>query len=198
MPGHTITVWDSPTRAKPLIPVVFGLVSNDDTIDLWIAEATAALRGLATDHGFVELRRVELAQQQDWACTWCEQPLFPADIGAGRTQVDHVIPIIRGGPREPWNLELLHSKCNGSKGDRMTARAWALAKAHGIEAVAPDPAALRHGVETVRTGLRRIQRVLADFEAAHLEIEGDVELDDLLAEVRAAAAAIAGRPVWLS
>jgi hypothetical protein len=175
-----------------LIPLVFSLVSNDDTIDMWIAEAIAAIRGLATDHGSAELRRrVELAQQQDWTCTWCEQPLLPADIGAGRTQVDHVIPIIRGGPRESWNLELLHSKCNGSKGDRMTAGAWALARMHGIEAVPPDPAALRHGVETVRTGLRRIQRVLADFEAANLEIEDDGELDHLLAEVHAAATAVA-------
>jgi hypothetical protein len=108
--------------------------------------------------------------------------------------VDHVIPIIRGGPREAWNLELLHSKCNGSKGDRMTAGAWALARVHGIEAVPPDPAALRHGVETVRTGLRRIQRVLADFEAANLEIEDDGELDRLLSEVHTAAAAVADAP----
>jgi hypothetical protein len=182
-----------------LILLVLSLMSHDDdTIDMWIAEATAAIRGLATDHGSVEVRRrVELAQQQDWRCIWCEQPLLPADIGAGRTQVDHVIPIIRGGPREPWNLELLHSKCNGSKGDRMTPRAWALARAHGIEAVPPDPAALRHGVETVRTGLRRIQRVLADFEAAHLEIEGDVELHDLLAEVHAAVAVTGVRSGYL-
>jgi hypothetical protein len=173
---------------KPLIPVVFGLVSNDDTIDMWIAEATAALRGLATDNGFVEPRhRVELAQQQDGTCTWCEQQLSPADIGAGRTQVDHVIPIIRGGPREPWNLELLHSKCNGSKGDRMTVKAWVLARVHDIEAAPPDPAALRHGVEAVTIGLRRIQRVLADFEAPHFEIADDVELDYLLAEVHAVA-----------
>jgi hypothetical protein len=170
---------------------MFNFVSNEDTVDIWIAEATVALRGIATDHGSVELRRrVELAQQQDWTCTWCEQTLFPADIGAGRTQVDHVIPIIRGGPREPWNLELLHSKCNGSKGDRMTARAWALARAHALEAVPPNRAALSHGVETVATGLRRIQRVLADFEAAHLEIPGDGELDHLLAEVHAAAVAV--------
>jgi 5-methylcytosine-specific restriction endonuclease McrA len=97
---------------------MFSLVSNRDCIDLWVGEATAALRGMATDHGPTELRRrVELAQLQDWTCTWCEKPLLPADIGVGQTQVDHVIPIIRGGPREPWNSELLHSRCNGSKGD---------------------------------------------------------------------------------
>jgi 5-methylcytosine-specific restriction endonuclease McrA len=62
--------------------------------------------------------------QQDWTCTWCEKPLTPEDIGASRTQLDHVIPAIRGGPHASWNKELLHSGCNASKGDRMTAKAW--------------------------------------------------------------------------
>ena len=175
----------------PSIPVVCYLVSNDN-VALSVGEATAALRGIPTDHSPAELRRrVELAHQQDWTCTWCGQPLLPADIGAGRTQVDHVIPLIRGGPREPWNRELLHSNCNGSKGRRMTDRAWALARQHDIDAVPPHPAALRNAVRAAANDVRRIRRAMADFDAAGMEIADDVELDNLLAELHAVADEVA-------
>jgi HNH endonuclease len=160
-------------------------VSNN-VVDLYASEAAAALRGLATDHSPAELRRrVELAQQQNWACTWCGKQLFPAEIGTGQTQVDHVIPLIRGGPHARWNRELLHSKCNGAKGGRMTAKAWDLARRHSVSVVPPDAAALHNAVEAVASGLRRIGLVLAEFQAAGLEVPADVELAGVLADVRA-------------
>jgi HNH endonuclease len=166
------------------------LVTND-VVDQYVSEAAAALRGLATDHSPAELRRrIELAQRQEWTCTWCGQPLRPADIGGGRTQVDHVIPLIRGGPHASWNTELLHSGCNGAKGQRMTARAWDLARQRGVCVVPPDPGALRNAVDAVAAGLRRIGVVLADFQAG-LEIPVDDELDDLLTDVHATAYRIA-------
>jgi hypothetical protein len=142
-------------------------VTDDETIDVQVGEAVAALRGHATDHSIVELRRrVELARCQEWTCTWCRERLIPADIGASQTQVDHVIPIIRGGPREPWNTELLHSRCNGSKGGRMTARAWSLARLHDVDVVPPDPVGLRNALEAIVGGLRRVSQLLEDFAAA--------------------------------
>jgi hypothetical protein len=165
-----------------------------DVIDRCLAEAAAALRGDGSDHNPAELRRrVELAHQQDWTCTWCEKPLLPQDIGAGRTQVDHVIPVRRGGPHAPWNKELLHGGCNASKKDRMTARAWDLARRHAVDVVPPDPAALRNGAEAIAGGIRRIGQALADFDGAGLEPPLDGELAGLLADAIAAADRIIGR-----
>jgi hypothetical protein len=159
-----------------------------DAIDLYVAEATAALRGTGWEHNPAELRRrVELGHQQDWTCTWCGKPLFPEDIGAGRTQLDHVIPAIRGGPHASWNRELLHNGCNASKGDRMTSRAWELARRHAVDVVPPDPAALRNGAEALAGGIRRIGQVLADFDGAGLEPPYDSDLASLLADSIAAA-----------
>lgn len=158
------------------------------TIDrhLALANAAAALRGLATDHSVGELRRrVELAESQKWTCTWCRLPLHPSDIGAGYTDMDHVIPLIRGGPRANWNRELLHSKCNRAKGKRMTARAWSLAAEHAVAVVPPDPVMLRRAVQAVANGLTRIDWALADLQSAGLEVPADAELLQLLADVRA-------------
>jgi hypothetical protein len=167
-------------------------VDDDEEVEARVVEAVAALPGLGTDHSIAELRRrVELARRQDWSCTWCGEPLLPADIGAGRTQVDHVIPLIRGGPRAPWNTQLLHVSCNGSKASRMTARAWELARLHAVEVVPPDPAGLRNTVETIAGALRRIPYLLEDYDAAGLEAPCVDELDDLLPGVLAAADAIA-------
>jgi hypothetical protein len=162
-------------------PIPCCVVSN--AIDRYVADATAALCGIGWEHSPAELRRrVELAQQQDWTCTWCEQPLTPEDIGASRTQLDHVIPAIRGGPHASWNKELLHSACNASKGDRMTAKAWDLARRYAVNVVPPDPAALRNGVEAVAGGIRRIRQSLADFDGAGLEPPFDDDLAGQLAE----------------
>jgi hypothetical protein len=167
-------------------------VNDDRVVEVIVGEAVAALRDLPTDHSLAQLRRrVELARRQDWTCTWCGERLLPAEIGAGQTQVDHLIPLIRGGPRQSWNTELLHGRCNGSKGRTMTAKAWALARQHDVEVVPPEPASLRNAVEAITNALRRIPLLLADFDAADLEVPFDVELDGLLTGVRAAADAIA-------
>lgn len=167
-------------------------MDDDEAVEARVAEAVAALPGLDADHSMAELRRrVELARRQDWTCTWCGDSVLPADIGAGRTQVDHVIPLIRGGPRALWNTELLHGSCNGSKGSRMTARAWTLARLHAVNVAPPDPASLRNAVETIARALRRIPNLLEDYHAAGLEAPCADELDDLLPGVLAAADAIA-------
>jgi 5-methylcytosine-specific restriction endonuclease McrA len=75
----------------------------------------------------------QLADRQDGMCPWCSLPLL-ADLAAAH--VDHVIPASRGGPDCLWNLQLLHPKCNRTKGDRLTPEALALASAHGINLLA--------------------------------------------------------------
>jgi HNH endonuclease len=71
----------------------------------------------------------KLATAQGWICTWCCQPL-PADLDW--TNIDHVIPASRGGPHDRWNLDVLHSRCNIAKRDKITPRALELAAEHGI------------------------------------------------------------------
>lgn len=86
----------------------------------------------------------------------------PADIGAGQTQVDHVIPLIHGGPGAPWNTELLHGSCNGSKGGRMIARPWARSRRYAKDVVPPDPAGLRNALDAIAGALHRIPYLLED------------------------------------
>ncbi len=71
----------------------------------------------------------KLAAAQGWICTWCCQPL-PGDLGW--TNIDHVIPASQGGPHDRWNLDVLHSRCNIAKRDKITPRALELAAEHGI------------------------------------------------------------------
>ena len=57
----------------------------------------------------------KLYDQQDGVCPLCGEPI---DIG-GKWEVDHVIPHSRGGGNERENLQLVHQKCNRSKGKKV-------------------------------------------------------------------------------
>jgi 5-methylcytosine-specific restriction endonuclease McrA len=75
-------------------------------------------------------QRESLGERQSWMCVWCSQSI---ESGA-KTDIDHIIPKSSGFViEEDWNLQLLHSSCNRSKSDRITAQALRLAAAHGIE-----------------------------------------------------------------
>ena len=58
----------------------------------------------------------------------CGLPL--ADVGGNH--VDHLIPVVRGGPDDDWNLQLLHSECNLRKADSLVPAAVTAAVAHGL------------------------------------------------------------------
>jgi hypothetical protein len=98
--------------------------------------------------------------RQGGRCPWCGLPL-PADLSTRRPRddpmstvaIDHVIPLTRGGPRRAeWNKQLVHRKCNSSKGNWVTAVALALAAEHGAEvldflAICPHPGPLPRDAE---------------------------------------------------
>lgn len=94
-----------------------------------IGQRACAEHRKAADAQASARRRTKLATAQAWACTWCSTSLS-ADLS--RTQVDHVIPVSRGGPDEQWNLQLLHDSCNRAKRDKLTPQALALAAERGI------------------------------------------------------------------
>ena len=74
-------------------------------------------------------RRARLAKAQDGMCPECELPL-PEDLT--ETEIDHIIPRVRGGPEDAWNKRLVHFMCNRSKRFKLTDEAVALAAEHGV------------------------------------------------------------------
>lgn len=74
-----------------------------------------------------------LVERDGWLCSWCEKSLqddFDTAV------IDHVIPVTRGGPRDPqWNQQVLHPRCNRAKINSITDRARILAAEHGFELV---------------------------------------------------------------
>lgn len=52
--------------------------------------------------------------------------------------VDHVIPEVRNGPDEDWNLQLMHPGCNQRKSDNIVPAALVLAEQHGVTLSRPD------------------------------------------------------------
>jgi 5-methylcytosine-specific restriction endonuclease McrA len=82
-------------------------------------------------------RRARLAARQGMICPWCDRAL-PQDLAG--TQVDHIIPVSRGGADDAWNLQLLHGRCNRAKGAKLTPAAVALALAHALSLLVAIPA----------------------------------------------------------
>lgn len=60
-----------------------------------------------------ELRR-EIAARDNYTCQICDK-YMPDGVGL---HIDHIVPVSRGGKTVPSNLQVLCSKCNGSKGNR--------------------------------------------------------------------------------
>lgn len=70
--------------------------------------------------------REELFQKQDGKCVLCGGILPPVDRSIedleNPTQyptLDHKIPTSKGGTNRKSNLQLVHSKCNNEKGDKI-------------------------------------------------------------------------------
>lgn len=66
----------------------------------------------------------------------CGLPLGDPD----GNHVDHLIPEVRNGPQDEWNLQLMHPECNMRKSDRLVPAARLAAKQHGVVLTRPDGA----------------------------------------------------------
>lgn len=55
----------------------------------------------------------ELCQEQDWRCMYCGRRRGFRDL-----EIDHKVPIARGGNNRPRNLQVLCHSCNKRKGDQ--------------------------------------------------------------------------------
>jgi hypothetical protein len=60
------------------------------------------------------------AYPRDWVARWTDALGGLCAYGCGRpaTQVDHIVPVVRGGSNDCWNLLPVCRKCNGSKKDK--------------------------------------------------------------------------------
>ena len=59
--------------------------------------------------------RQEIMERDNYTCQICGK-YMPDKVGL---QIDHIIPIAKGGKTVPSNLQVLCSRCNGSKHDKL-------------------------------------------------------------------------------
>lgn len=83
-------------------------------------EAETRRRARKQRNGVIPYRRADIYERDGWVCQLCLAPVdkelqWPDPLCA---TIDHVIPIVKGGPDSPDNVQLSHARCNMSKGDR--------------------------------------------------------------------------------
>lgn len=63
-------------------------------------------------------------ERDQWVCRLCFEPVDRYAIAPqpNAPTLDHIIPISRGGPHQPHNLQCAHWKCNINKSDAMPRR----------------------------------------------------------------------------
>ena len=74
------------------------------------AEHRAKQRALMTP----ELRR-QIAERDNYTCQKCGR-YMPDGFGL---EIDHIVPVSKGGETVPWNLQVLCYKCNAEKGAKI-------------------------------------------------------------------------------
>lgn len=71
-------------------------------------------RAMRAGNGFEPYRRVDIFERDGWTCKLCDLPVDPSldwPHPMAKT-IDHVIPVSKGGPDSPANVQLAHFGCN--------------------------------------------------------------------------------------
>jgi 5-methylcytosine-specific restriction endonuclease McrA len=84
-------------------------LSNPEAYKQRSRNRTARLKGADGSHSSADVRRQYV--MQSGACFWCDRA-----VGV-RFDVDHLIPLSKGGSNWPWNLVIACPRCNRSKHD---------------------------------------------------------------------------------
>ena len=93
-------------------------------------------------------QKLEIWQRHAGICLCCANPIFESDIP--KSQVDHIIPINRGGGHETSNLALAHSRCNSDKHNKTLEEHWGWRFRSGLDTTQIDRAKLDLVIETNR------------------------------------------------
>lgn len=79
-----------------------------------IRTATQVKRRALENTIFEDIDRMVVYKRDEGVCQICEKP-----VGADEFQLDHVVPIIEGGPHLYTNVQVAHGTCNRRKGRKM-------------------------------------------------------------------------------
>ncbi len=71
----------------------------------------AKRRGMIAANGVEPVRIERLIARDGLICHICHRP-----VPRGEVSLDHLVPIVAGGPHAEWNLALAHRRCNFRRG----------------------------------------------------------------------------------
>ncbi len=110
-------------------PYQVEIVSNDIEIDeFFIADRMSFLRAHNYDVTYNQYTKTDqrkaltkqlkdkIKRRDNYTCQECGK-YMPDEVGL---QIDHIVPVSRGGKSVPLNLRVLCSKCNGRKGSHIS------------------------------------------------------------------------------
>lgn len=83
-------------------------------------DAKRARAGDGTRAAFDDATKRDLYRRQSGLCPCCGKPIESAPSG----EVDHMVPLARGGAHHPKNFILAHRKCNKEKHNKTLVEHW--------------------------------------------------------------------------
>ena len=83
--------------------------NNPDKVQVWVRNRRAKIKQSAGTHSLEDINRLLVAQ--GFRCVYC-----PADLSdRANREVDHIVPISRGGSNDVSNIQMLCKSCNRTK-----------------------------------------------------------------------------------
>ena len=90
-------------------------------------EANRRRRARKRENGVEFYRDADIYDRDNWICQLCGKPIDPnaehrnedGSLNLWYKNIDHIIPLSKGGADAPHNVQASHFRCNVSKGNRI-------------------------------------------------------------------------------